>query len=92
MRSTHTRARAHTPTARALPLDSHTHTDERHPFALKLNMFNRSFVLGRQVINTLGMNKEEMAEVLSTFDAELLALSRIDSPHIVKVRSTRGLC
>eukprot|EP00752_Nemacystus_decipiens_P009411 g8414.t1 len=38
-----------------------------------------------KVINTLGMNKEEMAEVLDTFDAELLALSRINSPHIVKV-------
>eukprot|EP00903_Cladosiphon_okamuranus_P006604 g6451.t1 len=38
-----------------------------------------------KVINTLGMNKEEMAEVLETFDAELLDLSRINSPHIVKV-------
>ena len=41
------------------------------------------------MINTLGMNKEEMAEVLGTFDAELLDLSRISSPHIVKVRSTQ---
>lgn len=40
----------------------------------------------------MGMNKEEMAEVLDTFDAELLALSRINSPHIVKVRSIPRLC
>lgn len=36
----------------------------------------------------MGMKKEEMAEVLDTFDAELLALSRIDSLHIIKVHST----
>lgn len=41
----------------------------------------------KKVINTLGMNKEEMTEVLDTFDAELLALSRINTPHIVKVRN-----
>lgn len=44
------------------------------------------------MINTLGMNKEEMAEVLHTFDAELLALSRINTPHIVKVHIIRKLC
>ncbi|CAM9457861.1 unnamed protein product, partial [Hapterophycus canaliculatus] len=38
-----------------------------------------------KVINMLGMNKEEMSEVLDTFDAELLALSRLSTPHIVKV-------
>jgi len=31
------------------------------------------------------MNKEEMSEVLDTFDVELLALSRLRSPHIVQV-------
>lgn len=36
----------------------------------------------------LGMNKEEMSEVLDTFDAELLALSRLSTPHIVKVHTT----
>lgn len=39
----------------------------------------------RQVINTLGMSKEETSEVLDTFDVELLALSRLRSPHIVQV-------
>ena len=33
----------------------------------------------------MGMNKEEMGEVLDTFDVELLALSRLRSPHIVQV-------
>ena len=33
-----------------------------------------------------------MSEVLDTFDAELLALSRIDSPYIVKVCRLRRLC
>lgn len=39
------------------------------------------------MIDTLGMNKEEMMEVLDTFDAELLALSRLNTPHIVKVHA-----
>lgn len=55
-------------------------------------LFAVSFVLRRQVINTLGVNKEEMAEVQDTFDAELLALSRINTPQIVKVHCTRMLC
>lgn len=33
------------------------------------------------------MNKDEMVEVLDTFDAELLALSRLNTPHIVKVHA-----
>ncbi|CAM9329340.1 unnamed protein product [Ectocarpus fasciculatus] len=37
-----------------------------------------------KVFNTLGMSKEEMTEVLDTFDAELLALSRLSNPHIVQ--------
>lgn len=47
-----------------------------------------------QVINTLGMSKEEVAEVRNTFDAELLALSRLNTPHIVKVKAAlrEGLC
>ncbi|CBJ30511.1 Zn binding domain-containing protein [Ectocarpus siliculosus] len=37
-----------------------------------------------KVFDTLGMSKEEMTEVLDTFDAELLALSRLSTPHIVQ--------
>ncbi|CAM9964972.1 unnamed protein product [Ectocarpus sp. 12 AP-2014] len=37
-----------------------------------------------KVFDTLGMTKEEMTEVLDTFDAELLALSRLSTPHIVQ--------
>ena len=38
-----------------------------------------------QVINTLGMSRDEMADMWETFDAELLDLSRLDTPHVVKV-------
>eukprot|EP00903_Cladosiphon_okamuranus_P014963 g13850.t1 len=38
-----------------------------------------------KVINTLGMSRDELAEMWETFDTELLALSRLDNPHVVKV-------
>ena len=45
-----------------------------------------SFDLERdQVISTLGMTRDELAEMRETFDAELLALSRLDTPQVVKV-------
>lgn len=39
-----------------------------------------------QAISLLGMSKESRAEVLETFDTELLALSRLNSTNVVKVR------
>lgn len=36
-------------------------------------------------MSILGLSKEAVADVLEIFDSELLALSRLDSPNIVKV-------
>lgn len=33
----------------------------------------------------MGMSRDEMADMWETFDAELLDLSRLDTPHVVKV-------
>ena len=39
-----------------------------------------------QVLDILGMSKEAQADVFETFDAELFALSRLNTTNIVKVR------
>ena len=41
------------------------------------------------MINTLGMTRDELAELREAFDAELLALSRLDIPQFVQVRKCR---
>lgn len=38
-----------------------------------------------QVLDILGMSKEAQADVFETFDAELFALSRLNTTNIVKV-------
>lgn len=38
-----------------------------------------------QVMNILGLSKEAVGDVLEVFDSELLALTRLSSPNIVKV-------
>ena len=48
-------------------------------------MWRSCIVLPFQVMSMLRVPKEVVSEVLETFDAELLALSRLSTPNIVKV-------
>ena len=55
-------------------------------FCLFVCLFAVAWWFVRQVFQILGMSKEAQADVFETFDAELFALSRLNTKHIVKVR------
>lgn len=56
----------------------------RHILAEQTKLCLTTLIL--QVINILGLSKETVGDVLEVFDSELLALVRLNSPNIVKVK------